>query len=52
MQAGVFDRKVSTRAVRKALKKYDEKAGITRNVTPHMFRHTLGVELAKRGTHK
>jgi len=48
INAGLFDRKITARAVEKALKKYAAKAGIKKHVTPHILRHSFGVALAKR----
>ena len=45
---GVFDKKISARAVEKAIKKYAQKAGL-KNITPHTLRHTFAVLLLKRG---
>jgi len=50
IKAGVFNKKVSPRAVQIALKKYAKKAGINQKVTPHIFRHSFAVALIERGT--
>ncbi len=49
VESGVFSRHVTPRAVQKALKKYAKKAGIKKNVTPHMLRHTFAVSLIEQG---
>ncbi|MBM3210923.1 hypothetical protein FJZ33_01800 [Candidatus Poribacteria bacterium] len=42
-------RPYSTRRVRQIVKQYAEKAGITKRVYPHLFRHQLITYLTKHG---
>jgi len=49
IRLGIFSRRVTPRAVQKALKKYAKKAGIKKRVTPHMLRHTFAISLIERG---
>lgn len=49
IQAGVFEKKITARAIQKALKKYAEKAGINQPITPHWLRHSFAVALVERG---
>lgn len=49
IEAGLFKKKVSPRAVQIALKKYAKKAGINQKITPHIFRHSFAVALIEQG---
>jgi integrase/recombinase XerD len=49
IQAGVFERKVSQRAIQSAIKRYAQKAGIKHKITPHMLRHSFAVALIEKG---
>jgi integrase/recombinase XerD len=44
-----FGRPMTTDAVRKWLVQCSRRAGLSRAVTPHMFRHATGTELLARG---
>lgn len=44
-----FDRPLSTQAVRNLVKKYTELAGIHKNITPHVFRHSFASLLLEEG---
>ncbi len=41
--------KFTTRSIRKIMKKYAEKAGITKRIHPHLFRHQLLTYLMSKG---
>jgi len=49
IEAGVLSRKVSARTIQRALRRYAEKAGIKKRVTPHILRHTFAVLLIEKG---
>ena len=49
LEAGIFDRKVSVRTIQRALRKFAERAGIKKRVTPHVLRHTFAVLLVDKG---
>ena len=49
LEAGIFSKKVSNRAIQKAMKRYLEKAGMDKEVSPHSLRHTFAIELIDRG---
>ena len=49
INAGIFDRKVSVRTIQRALRKFAERAGIKKKVTPHVLRHTFAVLLVDKG---
>ncbi|WP_415719808.1 tyrosine-type recombinase/integrase [Maridesulfovibrio sp.] len=40
---------LSDQSVRRIIKKYSEIAGVTENITPHMFRHTIATMLLENG---
>lgn len=42
-------RRYSEQSIRIMLKKYTERAGIARNITPHMFRHSFATFLIEEG---
>jgi Site-specific recombinase XerD len=44
-----FDKPLSTQAVRNLVKKYTELAGIDKNITPHVFRHSFASLLLEEG---
>lgn len=39
----------SEQSIRRMLKKYTRQAGISRNITPHMFRHSFATYLIEEG---
>lgn len=39
----------SEQSIRRMLKKYTKQAGISRNITPHMFRHSFATYLIEEG---
>ena len=49
MKQGIFTKKVSARAIEKALQKYSRKAGINKRITPHTLRHSFAVALIEKG---
>ncbi|MDI6916577.1 MAG: tyrosine-type recombinase/integrase [Thermoplasmatales archaeon] len=42
-------RRISRATVERTVKKYAAKAGITKRVYPHLFRHSLGTHMAQQG---
>ena len=49
VKAGIFKKRVSARTIQRALRRYAQKAGIKKNVTPHVLRHTFAVLLIEKG---
>lgn len=43
------DKRLSVRTIQRIIKKYAQKAGITKKVTPHTLRHTFGTDLLRSG---
>lgn len=41
--------KLTPRSIQRIIKKYTQKAGITKKVTPHTLRHTFGTDLLRSG---
>ena len=42
---------MTTRSIERLLRTYREKAGITKRIVPHSFRHGLGSDMARQGVH-
>lgn len=40
---------IGEQSIRRMLKKYTRQAGISRNITPHMFRHSFATYLIEEG---
>lgn len=53
-QSGFFfvngkGRRFTEQSIRNMIKKYSKMSGITRNITPHMFRHSFATYLIEEG---
>lgn len=41
--------RLTSRSIQRIIKKYAQKAGIAKKITPHVFRHTFGTDLLRSG---